>query len=109
MAFYELRQYTVRPGKMEAEAWLKLMEGEIIPFQGAKGMVITGSYRGETDASVYVWTRRFESEAEREQLYKAVYETDHWNNVIAPQVTELIDRAKIHVQRIVPTRLSTAQ
>ena len=107
MAFYELRQYTVRPGKMEA--WLKLMEGEIIPFQVAKGMVITGSYRGETDDSIYVWTRRFESEAEREQLYKAVYETDHWKNVIAPQVTELIDRAKIHVQRIVPTRLSTAQ
>ena len=107
MAFYELRQYTVRPGKMEA--WLKLMEDEIIPFQVAKGAVITGSYRGETDDSVYVWTRRFESETERERLYKAVYEDDHWKNVIAPQVTELIDRAKIHVQRIVPTRLSAAQ
>jgi hypothetical protein len=107
MIFYELRQYTVRPGKMEA--WLKLMENEIIPYQVAKGMVITGSYRGESDESVYVWTRRFESETERERLYKAVYETDHWKNVIAPQVTELIDRSKIHVQRIVPTRLSTAQ
>lgn len=107
MAFYELRQYTVRPGKMEA--WLRFMEEQIIPFQVAQGMVITGSYRGETDESVYVWTRRFESEAERERLYKAVYETDHWKNVIAPQVTELIDRSKIHVQRIVPTRLSPVQ
>lgn len=107
MAFYELRQYTVRPGKMEA--WLKLMEDEIIPFQVGKGAVITGSYRGETDDSVYVWTRRFESEAERERLYKAVYESDHWKNVIAPQVTELIDRSKIQVQRIVPTRMSIAQ
>jgi len=44
MAFYELRQYKVRPGKM-AE-WLKIMEEEIIPFQVAKGMVITGSFRG---------------------------------------------------------------
>jgi len=42
-------------------------------------------------------------------LYKAVYETDHWKNVIAPQVTDLIDRSKIHVQRIVPSRLSPAQ
>ena len=31
MAFYELRQYKVRPGKM-AE-WLKVMEEEIIPFR----------------------------------------------------------------------------
>ncbi|HEU0061533.1 MAG TPA: NIPSNAP family protein [Hyphomicrobiaceae bacterium] len=107
MAFYELRQYTIRPGKMEA--WLRCMEEEIIPFQVAKGMVITGSYRGETDDSVYVWMRRFESEAEREQLYKAVYESEHWKTVIAPKVAELIDRSTINVQRIVPTRLSTAQ
>jgi len=107
MAFYELRQYTIRPGKMEA--WLRCMEQEIIPFQVAKGMVITGSYRGEKDDSVYVWMRRFESEAERERLYKDVYESEHWKTVIAPKVTELIDRATINVQRIVPTRLSTAQ
>lgn len=107
MAFYELRQYKVRPGKMEA--WVKFMEEQIIPFQVAKGMVITGSFRGETDDSVYVWIRRFESEADRERLYKAVYETDHWKNAITPRVTELIDRSQINVQRIVPTRLSTAQ
>lgn len=107
MVFYELRQYKIKPGKMEA--WLKLMEGEIIPFQVSKGAVITGSYRGETDESVYVWVRRFTSEQERERLYKAVYESDHWKNVISPQVGELIDRSAINVQRIVPTRLSTAQ
>lgn len=107
MAFYELRQYKIRPGKMAA--WLKFMEEEIIPFQVAKGMIITGSYRGETDDSVYVWTRRFESEAERERLYKAVYESEHWKNVISPQVGDLIDRPAINVQRIVPTRLSVAQ
>jgi hypothetical protein len=107
MAFYELRQYTIRPGKMEA--WLRCMQEEIIPFQVAKGMVITGSYRGEQDDCVYVWMRRFESETERERLYKAVYESEHWKNVIAPKVTELIDRSAINVQRVVPTRLSTAQ
>ena len=107
MAFYELRQYKIKPGQMDA--WLKFMEEEIIPFQVAKGMVITGSYRGETDDSVYVWTRRFESEAQREALYKAVYESDHWKNVVSPQVGELIDRSAINVQRIVPTRISTAQ
>ena len=107
MAFYELRQYTIRPGKM-AE-WLKLMEDEIIPFQVSKGAVITASFRGETDDSVYVWIRRFESEAEKERLYKAVYESDHWKTVISPKVGELIDRSAINVQRIVPTRMSGAQ
>ena len=107
MPFYELRQYTIRPGKMAA--WLKCMEEEIIPFQVSKGMVITASFRGETDESVYVWMRRFESEAERERLYAAVYQSDFWKTTIAPKVAELIDREAIKVQRIVPTRLSSAQ
>ncbi len=47
MAFYELRQYFVRPGKMDE--WVKIMEEEIIPFQVSKGMVICGSFRGEKD------------------------------------------------------------
>ena len=107
MAFYELRQYKVMPGKMNE--WVKIMEEEIIPFQVSKGMVITGSYRGETDNSAYVWLRRFESEAEREALYKAVYETDYWKNTIAPRVGGCLDRSAMVVTRIVPTAKSTAQ
>lgn len=107
MAFYELRQYKVLPGKM-AE-WVKMMEQEIIPFQVSKGMVITGSYSGETDDSVYVWTRRFESEEQRVQLYKDVYESDHWRNHISPRVPEYLDRSAIVVTRIVPTPKSVAQ
>lgn len=106
-AFYELRQYKVRPGKMAD--WLKLMEGEIIPFQVSKGAVITASVRGETDDSVYVWIRRFESEAQRERMYKDIYESEFWKTKISPQVGELIDRSAINVQRIVPTRMSAAQ
>ncbi len=107
MAFYELRQYKVRPGKM-AE-WLEIMENEIIPFQVGKGMVITGSYRGEEDDSVYVWMRRFESEEERERLYAAVYESDTWKNDISPRVGEILDRDAMVVTRLVPTTLSVAQ
>jgi hypothetical protein len=107
MAFYELRRYTVRPGKMPE--WLELMEGEIIPFQVSKGMVITGSFRGETDESVYVWLRRFENEAQREALYKAVYESDTWKTRIAPRIPDLLDREKMVVTRIVPTAKSTVQ
>jgi hypothetical protein len=107
MAFYELRQYKVQPGKMNE--WLKIMEEEIIPFQVSKGMVICGSFRGETDDSVYVWIRRFESEAQRETLYKAVYDSDHWKNNIAPSIPNLLDRSAMVVTRIIPTTRSTMQ
>lgn len=107
MAFYELRQYKIFPGKMDE--WIQFMEKEIIPFQVGKGMVITGSFRGEADESVYIWTRRFESEEQRESLYKAVYESDHWKENISPRVAELIDRPAIQVTRIVPTPKSTTQ
>jgi hypothetical protein len=107
MAFYELRQYKVQPGKMNE--WLEIMEEEIIPFQVSEGMVICGSFRGETDDSVYVWMRRFESEAQREALYKAVYESDHWKNDIAPRVTNCLDRSAMVVTRIIPTTRSTMQ
>ena len=107
MAFYELRQYKVLPGKMDE--WVKIMEEEIIPFQVSKGMVITGSYRGETDNSCYVWMRRFENEAQREALYKAVYDSDFWKTKIAPRVPQCLDRSAMVVTRIVPTAKSTAQ
>jgi hypothetical protein len=107
MAFYELRQYKVLPGQMSA--WVKVMEEEIIPFQVSKGMVITGSFQGETDSSVYVWLRRFESEEQRVALYKAVYESDYRKTQIAPRVPEYLDRSAMVVTRIVPTPKSTVQ
>jgi hypothetical protein len=106
MAFYELRQYKVLPGKMDE--WVAIMEKEIIPFQVSKGMVITGSWRGEEDESCYVWMRRFESEEQRVALYKAVYESDYWKNEMAPRVPNYLDRPNNVVQRIVPTALSTS-
>ena len=105
--FYELRQYKIFPGKMDD--WIDYMESVVIPFQVARGMVITGSFRGETDDSVYVWMRRFDSEEQRQQLYEAVYEADEWKADIGPRVGELIDRAAIQVTRIVPTPKSVTQ
>jgi hypothetical protein len=107
MAFYELRQYKVLPGKMDT--WVKIMEEEIIPFQVSKGMVITASYRGETDDSAYFWVRRFDSEAQRVQQYNDVYESDYWKTEIAPKVPECLDRSGMVVTRVVPTPRSPAQ
>ena len=107
MAFFEIRQYEIRPGKMEE--WIDFMQTKIIPFQVSQGMVVCGSYRGEDDDSVYFWIRRFDSEADRERLYEAVYKSDTWVNTMADKVGELIDRDKIVVNRVVATSRSTMQ
>ncbi|MCS7060203.1 MAG: NIPSNAP family protein [Anaerolineae bacterium] len=99
--FIELREYRIKPG--QRERWVRFMEEVIIPYQVSKGMVILGSFVGEQDDTLYVWMRRFESEAQREELYKAVYETDIWQNDISPQIGEMLDRDKTVVKRIQPT------
>lgn len=105
--FFELRQYRTWPGKREE--WVEFMEGEIIPFQVSKGMVVVGSFVGEEEDDLYVWIRRFESEEERERLYEAVYQSDHWKDVLSPKVAELMNREKIVVTRIEPTPKSVIQ
>ncbi len=107
MAFYELRQYKILPGKMVA--WLKVMEEKMIPFQMAKGCIISASFRGESDETLYFWIRRFENEAEPERIYRDIYQSDHWKNVIAPKLDALRDPTGRIVKRVVPTKLSTAQ
>ena len=98
--FYELRRYKVFEGKMDE--WVEFMESEIIPFQIGKGMVITGSFRGEDDIT-YIWMRRFDSEDERKRLYAEVYDSEEWKNHFSPRVGQLIDREAIEVTRIIPT------
>jgi len=107
MAFYEIRQYKIHPGRMDE--WVRIMEEEIVPFQVAKGMVILGLFRGETDGSVWFWIRRFESEAQREQQYKDVYESEYWKTQIAPKTPEYLVRGENIISRVVPTPRSPLQ
>lgn len=105
--FFELREYRTKPG--QRESWVRFMEEQIIPFQVGKGMVILGSFVGQEEDDLYIWIRRFESESERERLYKAVYESDTWKNEIAPKIPEMMDREKIIVRRIEATSKSVVQ
>ena len=98
---FELRQYRTHPG--QRDNWVKFMEEVIIPFQTSKGMTIVGSWVGEEEDDLYVWVRRFESEEERQRLYREVYESDHWKNTIAPRVPEMMDRERMKVSRMIPT------
>src|SRR5205823_772198 len=104
--FFELRQYRTKPG--QREKWVHFMEEQIIPFQVAQGMVIMGSFTGQEEDDLYFWIRRFESEEQKEQLYKAVYQSDHWKNVIGPQIPEMLDQV-VKVTRVEATPRSVIQ
>ena len=104
--FFELRQYRCKPG--QRDRWVKFIEQTVIPYQISKGMVVVGSWIAQDEDDLYVWMRRFESEEEREQLYKAVYDTDYWKS-LGPQIDKMLDRDKIIVTRIEPTSRSVVR
>ncbi len=98
---FELRQYRTLPG--QRENWVRFMEEEVIPFQSSHGVVIVGSFVGEQDPDLYVWVRRFADERERERLYQAMYEGEHWKSRLAPRIPEMMDREKMVITRLHPT------
>lgn len=102
--FFELRQYRIFNNQVEA--WVRLMEEEIIPFQVSKGMVVVGSFTAPEEPDLYIWIRRFDSEEERIRLYKVVYESTEWKDVISSKIGLLLDRERIVVTRLEPTSKS---
>ena len=105
--FFELRQYHIKSG--QRKQWVKLMEEQIFPFITAKGLVVVGSFIGQEADDLYVWIRRFKNESERKRLYKAVYESDHWQTQIKPQIDQMLDRETIQVTRLEATPKSVLQ
>jgi len=98
-----IAEWRLLPTQGKMAEWLEFMEGTIIPFQLAQGMTVTSSSTGEgPDADSYIWTRKFESEAEREELY-ALYQSDVWTQEIGPKTPDFIDRSNIKVTRVAPT------
>ena len=75
-------------------------------MQIAKGMSVVGSFVAEEEPDIYIWIRRFDSEADRKRLYTAVYECQEWVEEIAPRVAELLPRDRIQVTRLNPTAVS---
>ena len=101
---YELRHYQLEPG--QRDAWVQLMETQIIPFQTQQGMVVVGSFVDEQNPDVYIWIRRFESEEQLRAQYAAVYGSPEWKNQIGPAADSLLKSENITVTRLLPTPAS---
>jgi hypothetical protein len=101
MSLFEIRQYSVYPGRMDD--WIAFMETEVAPFMTARGMVIPAMFRGEEDDNLHIWIRRFDDEAHRERLYEAVYGSQDWQDNYKLRVREFVDVEKTIVHRVVGT------
>lgn len=105
--FYELNQYRILPDKMDA--WVRMTDDEFIPFAVKQGLNSIGSFRSAEDETVYIWIRRFESDAERERIHAAVYQSDYYRSEIEGRVPDLVASGGLAKQRIVPTPRSLMQ
>ncbi|MET8876470.1 NIPSNAP family protein [Nocardia sp. NPDC004604] len=105
--FYEIRRYQTQPER-RAE-WVRYMEEVVVPFQSGLGMNVIASFIDEEDENGYLWIRRFEDEAERAELYRAVYENELWTGEIGPAVHALLLAEQSVVTRVVPTAASRLQ
>jgi hypothetical protein len=53
--------------------------------------------------------RRFKNEAERKRLYRKVYQSPHWKNVLLPKIEAVLRMEAITVTQLVPTPKSVLQ
>ena len=102
--FFELREYRIKDGMMDR--WVKFMEEKIIPFQASLGMVVVGSFVALDEPDLYVWIRRFDNEEEARRLYKEIYESEQWMNVIRPEIDQMMDRERMRVTKLAATAKS---
>jgi hypothetical protein len=100
--FLELREYRVRPG--QRDAFVRVMDEMVIPFQRSKGMIIVGSYVSLEEEDLYVWLRRFESEEQRKKLYDDVYGDSYWKNEIKTALGDMLlkDTVKVRLLEATP-------
>ena len=98
---FEFRQYITKPGMRDE--WVKWFEEKVLAFQISKGVVVIGSFVSGDDPDTFFWIRRFDSEADKERLYKAVYEDPVWKTEISPRNAALLIREKIAVTNMIAT------
>lgn len=104
MPLFEIRQYRVKDGRMEE--WIDFMESRIVPFITSRGMVVNAMFEGEEEKDLFIWIRQFDNEAHRDELYKAVYETEEWQSEFKPVVRSMVDVGKAIVHRVTATQSS---
>jgi quinol monooxygenase YgiN len=97
--FYEIRTEHARAGRGAELA--TYMDETVVPLHQELGMHVVGAFTVTDDEDAFVWIRRFEDAADREQVLDAVHRDPRCAAVIAT-VSALVGRAE-SVVRLEPT------
>jgi hypothetical protein len=76
MQTFELRQYTMQPGKREE--FVTLFDREFCEPQEEHGARIVGQFRDLDDPNRFVWIRGHDGMPARKRMMHAFYDGDHW-------------------------------
>jgi hypothetical protein len=98
--FIEHYEYQVNPGMWDQ--WEEFMVEHAVPYQQSCGMRILGLFWADDDHTRFVWMRLFDNEEERVRLYAAVYESEHWQQKMLPEVRRLVVTGSSRTTRLVP-------
>ena len=102
--FYEIRRERLKPGAHDE--FVRLMDEEVIPLHKSVGMDVVGSFVDPTQMDVFIWMRRFRSDAERATQVAAVHATDLWRASLSSRVRDLVLLEQSSVERLIPTAAS---
>lgn len=99
---YELRQYTLHPGKRDT--LIELFERTFLETQEACGMLVDGHFRDLNDPDRFVWFRAFPDMERRREALTSFYNGPTWlANRDAANAT-LIDSDDVLMLRLVEPR-----
>jgi hypothetical protein len=76
MSVYELRQYTLKPGR--TDDLVDVFDSELVHTQEAVGITVLGQFRDLDRPDRFVWLRRFDDMPARRTALKAFYGGPDW-------------------------------
>jgi hypothetical protein len=99
---YELRQYTLHPGKRDT--LIDLFEREFIETQEAAGMRVIGQFRDLGDPDRFVWFRGFPDMVRRKEALTSFYSDESWRTHRNAANATMIDSDNVLLLRLADPR-----
>lgn len=99
---YELRQYTLYPGKRDT--LIDLFEREFIETQEAAGMRVVAQFRDLGDPDRFVWFRAFPDMVRRKEALTSFYSDESWRTHRNAANATMIDSDNVLLLRLADPR-----
>ena len=99
---FELRQYTLHPGKRDT--LIDLFDRELVETQEAAGMRVIGQFRDLGDPDRFVWFRGFPDMVRRKEALTSFYSDTSWRTHRDVANSTMIDSDNVLLLRIADPR-----